>query len=117
MAVFKSVGHFFTVVGKDVKVVAKAVTSFVVKDAPKVEAAGQMLGPVLAAVSPSAAAVEEIAMRLFGDAVAVVSASQGAVAGSGLNLSLDAEVIAAIKAIGPDLEAFAAKLGYQKPKA
>lgn len=117
MAVFKSIGHFFTVVGKDVKVVAKAVSSFVSKDAPKVQEAGAVLGPILAAISPSAGAVEEIAMRLFGDAVAAVQAGQAAAGASGLNLTLDQEVVAAIKALAPDLEAFAVKLGYQKPKA
>jgi hypothetical protein len=90
-----SVKSIATLVVKDIEVAADKVLSFIAKEqkvAPGVVAAlGVLLGQVGAAVSDTSSAAAQ----------------------SGLNLALDSQTFTDIKAVWPDVKAFAAELGIK----
>lgn len=108
---FKSVGHFFT-----------SVSQYIVKGAKAVSAAGVKVATTQNTVEsltsllfPAAVPIEDLAYRLFGDATHAVQSAGDAVAANGVNLTLDAATIAAIRALIPEIEAFAQRIGAVKP--
>lgn len=116
MKVFNSVGHFFATIGHGISSAAKAVA----KEAPVVEAVAQKIEPVVEAVTaatlgPAAAAIERLAFQLLGNGVAVVAEGQGVADAKGLNIQLDEQLIADLRALAPQFTALAGAFGISKP--
>jgi NADH:ubiquinone oxidoreductase subunit D len=90
-----SVGHFFASGFRDVQVVAKAVAVEVAKlgaAAPTVEALTSL-------VSPQAADVERLAFAALGEIASVIQHVDVAAGAGGVNVNLDAQLVADIKAL------------------
>jgi len=105
---FKNLGHFFAVAAQTVVKAAHVVQhalSVAGKDAPAIAAAISSAEPLiegftgaLAPGSPGAIAVERAIFHVGGDAMAAVAAAGGAADASGLDLHLDQEAIAKVRA-------------------
>jgi hypothetical protein len=93
MISFSSIGHFFASAFHDLHVAAVAVA--------KVETATAKLEPTIEGITslvyPPGVAVERIAFALLGEVAAVVTKTDSAVAAKGVNVALDAEMIAEVK--------------------
>lgn len=92
---FKNIGHFFATVAGDIVKGARAVGSVMVKVGkaePEVEA-------ITSLFFPQAVALERGAFALLGMAAHVVSETGDAAAANGLNITLDAQLVADIKAL------------------
>lgn len=116
MKVFRSIGHFFATIGHGIAKAASAVKA----EAPVIAADAQKAEPVVAAVATSifgAAAdpIVSLAFQMFGNGVAVASEASDTALAQGLSIPLDTKLIADLKALAPQFEAFAAALGINKP--
>jgi hypothetical protein len=108
---FKNIGHFFATVAGDIVKGARAVGSVMVrvgKAEPEVEA-------ITSLFFPQAVALERGAFALLGMAAHVVSEAGDAAAANGLNITLDAQLVADIKALIPAIEQYAKSVGATKP--
>lgn len=112
---FKSIGHFFTAVGKAVVHSARAVA----QNVPKIEQAAAAAKPAIEALTgaiyPPAVAAEELAFRLFGQGMQVVHDAGDAAHDKGANILLDLQTWTELKALLPQMENFAKQLQLQKP--
>jgi|GEM_PF-1874686 hypothetical protein len=110
---FKNIGHFFASVAGDIVKGARAVASVMMK-VGKVE-------PELEALSslffPQAVELERGAFALLGLAAQAVSEAGDAVDQKGINITLDQQLIADIKALIVAIEQYAKSAGLQKPGA
>ena len=108
---FQNVGHFFASVAHDF--VKGAALIGVLGDKAKI------IEPELEALTgivlPAAAPLVRGAFAVFGIAAHAVSASGAAAHEGGMNVQLDADVVASIRQLIPMLEAYAKKNGIQKP--
>jgi hypothetical protein len=108
---FKNIGHFFATVAGDIVKGARAVASVMVKAGkaePEVEA-------ISALFFPQAVALERGAFALLGLAAQAVSEAGDAAAANGLNITLDQQLIADIKALIQAIEQYAKAVGMMKP--
>jgi hypothetical protein len=108
---FKSIGHFFAAVAGDIVKGARAVSGVMIKIGkaePEIEAITSLFFPL-------AVELERGAFALLGIAAHAVSETGDAVAANGLNITLDQQLIADIKALIPALEQYAKTLGTAKP--
>lgn len=108
---FKNIGHFFAAVAGDIVKGARAVASVMVKVGkaePEVEA-------ITGLFFPEAVALERGAFALLGMAAHAVSEAGDVAAANGLNITLDAQFVADIKALIPAIEQYAKTVGVAKP--
>jgi hypothetical protein len=108
---FRNIGHFFATVASDIVKGARAVASVMVKAGkaePEVEA-------ISALFFPQAVALERGAFALLGLAAQAVSEAGDAAAANGLNITLDQQLIADIKALIKAIEEYAKVVGTTKP--
>ena len=110
---FKNIGHFFATVAGDIVKGARAVASVMLK--------AQKAEPEIEAISslffPQAVELERGAFALLGMAAQAVTDTGAAVGANGLNIALDAQLVADIKALLPAIEQYAKSAGVQKPPA
>lgn len=90
-----SVGHFFAAGFHDVQVVAKAVDAEILK----IGAAAPTVEALTSLVSPQAAAVERLAFAALGEIAGIAQSTTVVAGASGVNVSLDATLIADVKAL------------------
>ena len=110
---FKNVGHFFATVAGDIVKGARAVASVMIKVGkaePEVEAISSLF-------FPEAVALERGAFALLGLAAQAVSETGDAVSQNGINITLDQQLIADIKALIVAIEQYAKSAGLQRPAA
>lgn len=110
---WKSIGHFFTAMTQYIIKGAKAVEA----QAPKIVQAGQTIEAITTLLYPAAAPLEDLLLRTFGDVVGAAHGTDVAAGAQFVNIQLDAALVAEIKAIIPDIQAFATLIGAQKPPA
>lgn len=110
---FKNIGHFFATVAGDIVKGAKAVAGVMLK----VEQAEPQVEAVSSLFFPQAVELERGAFALLGMAAQAVTEAGSAAAANGVNIALDAQLIADIKALIPAIEQYAASVGVAKPAA
>jgi hypothetical protein len=110
---FKNIGHFFATVAGDIVKGARAVASVMLK-AQKAEPEIEALGSL---IFPQAVELERGAFALLGLAAQAVSETGDAAAVNGINITLDQQLIADIKALIVAIEAYAKSAGLSKPAA
>jgi hypothetical protein len=108
---FKNIGHFFSTVAADIVKGARAAAS-VMSRAEKFEPQVEALTGLL---FPQAVELERAAFVLLGMAAEAVSETGDAVAANGLNIPLDQQLIADIKALIPAIERYAKAVGVLQP--
>lgn len=92
---WSSVGHFFASAFHDVQVVAKAVNA----ELAKVGGSEATVEALTSLVSPEAAVVERLAFAALGEVAAIAQDANVAAGASGVNVTLDAQLIADVKAL------------------
>ena len=102
--------HAFATAAKDLVSAAKFVQSHVLPVLEKAQTQASTIEAITGLVSPAAVGVERCAFAALGVIVKAVQDGGQAVAGGGLNIQLDAALIADIKAILPALKGQAAAL-------
>ena len=108
---FKNVGHFFATVAGDIVKGARAVASVMLKAQkaePEIEALSRLL-------FPQAVELERGAFALLGMAAQAVTEAGSAAAANGINISLDQQLIADIKALIEAIEQYSKSAGLTKP--
>jgi hypothetical protein len=108
---FKNVGHFFATVAGDIVKGARAVASVMLK-AEKVEPEIEALSGIF---FPQAVELERGAFALLGMAAQAVTEAGDAAGQNGINITLDQQLIADIKALIGAIEAYAKSAGVSKP--
>ena len=108
---FKNVGHFFATVAGDIVKGARAVASVMLKAQkaePEIEALSRLL-------FPQAVELERGAFALLGMAAQAVTEAGSAAAANGINISLDQQLVADIKALIEAIEQYSKSAGLTKP--
>jgi hypothetical protein len=108
---FTNVAHFFATVAGDIVKGSRAVASVL----SKVQGSEAAVEGISSVVYPEAVPIERGAFALLGLAAHAVSEAGDAASASGLNLQLDSQMVADIKAIIPALEQYAQTIGLMKP--
>ena len=110
---FKNIGHFFATMASDIVKGARAVGTVMAKAG----SAETTVEAITALLFPQAVELERGAFALLGLAAQAVNATGAAAGANGLNLTLDAQLVADIKALIPAIEQYAQSAGIQKPAA
>ncbi len=108
---FKNIGHFFATMAGDVVKGARAVAGVLLKVEklePEVEALSGL-------VFPQAVELERGAFALLGKAAQAVSEAGDAASANGINIALDAQFVADLKALIQAIEQYAKSAGIAKP--
>jgi hypothetical protein len=108
---FKNIGHFFATVAGDIVKGARAVAGVmgkIGKAEPEIEVISSLF-------FPQAVALERGAFALLGLAAQAVKEAGDAAEAKGVNLVLDQQLIADIKALIVAIEEYAKTAGLQKP--
>ena len=110
---FKNIGHFFATVAGDIVKGARAVSTAMLK----VQKAEPEIEALTSIVFPQAVEVERGAFALLGMAAQAVSEAGNAAAANGVNIVLDAQLVADIKGLIQAIETYAQTSGIPKPAA
>ena len=108
---FKNIGHFFATVAGDIVKGARIVGSVMLKAGkaePEIEAMSALF-------FPQAVALERGAFALLGLAAQAVTDAGSAAEQKGINIALDAQLVADIKVLIGAIEQYAKSAGLQKP--
>jgi hypothetical protein len=108
---FKNIGHFFATVASDIVKGAKAV-ALGMQQAQKAEPEIEALTGL---VFPQAVELERGAFALLGMAAQAVGETGDAVAANGVNITLDAQLVADIKGLIAAVEKYAQTAGVTQP--
>ena len=108
---FKNVGHFFATVAGDIVKGARVVAGVMLK----AEKAEPEIEALTALCFPQAVELERGAFALLGMAAQAISEAGGAAEANGLNLALDKQLVADIKALIGAIEQYAKSAGVAKP--
>jgi hypothetical protein len=115
MITFRSVGNVFASVLSSIHTGLKAVEKIL----PSIQQDEKIVEGVTALIpgggAQTALAVERVAFGVLGDVAAAVSAVDEATLAKGLNVTLDAEVAAAVKALVSDFKSELQAAGLLKP--
>ena len=99
--------HAYATAIGDIRKAAKYVESAVLPILLKVEAAAPTVEAVTALVSPTVASIERVGDAVLGSVIKAIEAGGSAAAAGGVNLTLDADLVADIKSIIPAVKAAA----------
>jgi hypothetical protein len=110
---FKNIGHFFATVASDIVKGARAVGGVMIK----VGTSETEIEAITSLFFPQAVALERGAFALLGLAAQAVSEAGDAAAANGLNITLDQQLVADIKALIQAIEQYAKTVGTTKPAA
>ncbi len=108
---FKNIGHFFATVAGDIVKGARAVASVMLraqKAEPEIEAISSLF-------FPQALELERGAFALLGMAAQAVQEAGSAAEANGINIVLDRQLIADVKALIEAIEKYAKTAGLAKP--
>lgn len=108
---FKDTGHFFATVAADIVKGARAVASVMIK-AEKAEPETEAL---TALFFPQAVELERGAFALLGVAAQAVTDAGNAAEANGVNVTLDAQLVADIRVLIQAIEQYAQSAGIAKP--
>jgi len=108
---FKNTAHFFATVAADIVKGARVVASVMIK-AEKAEPESEAL---TALYFPQAVELERGAFALLGVAAQAVSDAGNAAEANGVNVTLDAQLVADIKVLIQAIEQYAQSAGIAKP--
>ena len=108
---FKDTGHFFATVAADIVKGARVAASVLIK-AEKAEPESEAL---TALFFPQAVELERGAFALLGVAAQAVTDAGNAAEANGVNVTLDAQVVADVKALIRAIEQYAQAAGIAKP--
>jgi hypothetical protein len=98
-ALINSVEHAFATAASDTVRVAKFVETSVLPVLKKAQADQSTIEAVTALVSPQAANIERVGFAVLGVVIKSIDAAGAAAGANGLNVILDAQLVADIKAI------------------
>lgn len=110
---FRNLGHFFATVAGDIVKGARAVGSVL----SKVQGAEATIEGITSVIYPAAVEIERGAFAVLGLAAHAVSDAGDAAGANGINVTLDAALVADIKALIPAFEQYAQSVGLMKPPA
>ena len=105
---FKNVGHFFATVAGDIVKGARAVGGVLRKAEPEIELLSGL-------IFPQAVELERGAFALLGRAAQTVSEAGDVASANGVNVVLDAQFGADLKALIQAIEQYAKSAGIPKP--
>lgn len=105
---FKSIAHVFAAVGQKIVAEAKFVESKILPLLHRLADSEETVEKVTALVNPDAANIERVAFAGLGKVIEALESGAAAIEENGVNIALDAEFIADVKAIIPAIKAAAA---------
>jgi hypothetical protein len=108
---FRNMGHFFATVAADIVKGARVVASVMIK----AERAEPETEALTALYFPQAVELERGAFALLGVAAQAVADAGNAAEANGVNLALDAELVADVKRLIQAIEQYAQSAGIAKP--
>lgn len=101
------IAHAYSIAVSDLKKAGQFIEGKVLPVLQKLEAEAPTIEAVTALVSPSLANIERVGEALLGAAIKAIEDAATAAASGGLSVSLDAQLVADIKAIIPTVKAAA----------
>jgi len=110
---FKNIGHFFATVAGDIVKGARAVSNVMLK----VQKAEPEIETLSSLFFPQAVELERGAFALLGMAAQAVNEAGDAASANGINIVLDGQLVADIKALIGAIEQYAQSAGVPKPGA
>jgi hypothetical protein len=105
-----TVDHAFAAAAKDIVATAKTIQSSVLPVLTKAATQASTIEAVTGLVSPAAVNIERVAFAVLGTIIKTISDAGTAIAAGGLNVQLDATVVADIKSIIPAVKSSATPL-------
>jgi hypothetical protein len=105
MILLQNTEHILAAAAQDAVKTAKFVEMKVIPALQKASANQQTIETITGLVSPQAANIERAAFAVLGKVLAAVDAGSQAAAAGGVNITIDAELVADIKAIAPAVQA------------
>ena len=115
MFAFRSLGHFFAAAAHDAKACVSFVSSHQAQIDRGLETAAVAVSALDPALAPLAATIERAGEAVLGEVLAVVSKLEAAGEAKGVDVALDASVVAELKALLAAIEKL--KPGSTKPAA
>jgi len=110
MNLITTIEHVFAAAAQDIVKVAKYVQSEVLPAAQKVEAAATTVEAITGLVNPAAVNIERMAFAGLGAIIKAIEDAGSAAAAGGVNVALDAAMVADFKNIIPAILAASAPL-------
>jgi hypothetical protein len=107
MSLITTLGHAYSVAVTDLKKAAAFVENKALPVLEKVHADAPTVEAITALVCPQVANIERVGDAVLGEVIAALEAAGAAVAAGGLNVTLDAALVADVKAIAPAVKAAA----------
>jgi len=105
--IITSVEHAFAAAAKDIVTGAKFVATGILPILQKAQVAAPTIEAITNLVSPAAANIERVAYAGLGVIIKAIDDAGSAATGGGLNVSLDAQLVADIKSLIPTIKAAA----------
>ncbi len=105
MFLLSTLEHAFATAATDVVKIAKFVESKVLPELQKASSNAATIESVTALVSPHAANIERIGFGILGLAIKAIQDAEAAAGAGGVNLALDAALVADIRSIIPAVQA------------
>jgi hypothetical protein len=109
MSLITTVEHAFAVAAQDTVKTAKFIENAVLPALQKASANAATVEAVTGLISPAAANIERTAFAVLGLAIKAIEDAEAAAAGGGVNVSLDAALVADLKSIAPAITGAAPK--------
>jgi hypothetical protein len=110
MNLITTTDHAFATAAKDIVSASKVIQTSVLPVLTKAATQASTIEAVTGLVSPAAVNIERVAFALLGVIIRTITDGSQAVAASGLNVLLDAALVADVKAIMPAVRTQAAQL-------
>ena len=108
MSLIKSLEHAYAVAAQDIVKSAKFVEHSVLPALQKAEANASTIESITSLVSPQAANIERVGFAALGAIIKLLEDANPAVNAGGVNITLDAALVADIKSIIPTIKGQAA---------
>jgi hypothetical protein len=105
LSLLLTVEHVYAATISDAKKVAKFIEASVLPALEKVQANASTVEAITALVSPQLANIERVGDAVLGVVIKAIEDAGSAAASGGVNVSLDAQIVADIKAIIPAVKA------------
>lgn len=110
MNLITTADHAFAAAAKDIVGTAKTIQSSVLPVLTKAATQASTIEAVTGLVSPAAANIERAAFAVLGTIIKAINDAGAAIAAGGINVQLDAALVADVKAILPAVKAQATPL-------
>src|SRR5579883_1761315 len=104
MILIENVEHALATAAHDTVKVARFVEHQVLPALQKAQANESTVEAITGLVSPQAANIERVSFAVLGKVIAAIQAAENAASAGGVNISIDAELVSAVKAILPAVQ-------------